>query len=78
MDKNYFSLSPEVQVMHLQEAENQLNISSIAIEKDIWVCWLLKQLFELPIKMAFKGGTSLSRVFNLIERYSEDIDITGL
>ncbi|WP_313484703.1 nucleotidyl transferase AbiEii/AbiGii toxin family protein [Acinetobacter variabilis] len=47
-------------------------------EKDVWVCWVLKQLFEMPHKldMAFKGGTSLSKVFNLIDRFSEDIDIT--
>ncbi|WP_228128962.1 nucleotidyl transferase AbiEii/AbiGii toxin family protein [Acinetobacter guillouiae] len=47
-------------------------------EKDLWVCWVLKMLFEMPnhLDMAFKGGTSLSKVFNVIDRFSEDIDIT--
>lgn len=48
------------------------------IEKDIWVCWVLEQLFSMPnrLLMAFKGGTSLSKVFNLINRFSEDVDVT--
>lgn len=48
------------------------------IEKDLWVCWALQQLFSMPnqLSMAFKGGTSLSKVFNAIFRFSEDIDIT--
>lgn len=46
--------------------------------KDIWVCWALKQLFQKTssIRMAFKGGTSLSKAFNAISRFSEDVDIT--
>lgn len=76
VNKNFFTLPVEAQASRLQEAEDQLNISDVAIEKDVWVCWILKQLFQLPVKMAFKGGTSLSRIFNLIERYSEDVDVT--
>ncbi|KAA1260234.1 hypothetical protein LF1_27730 [Rubripirellula obstinata] len=48
------------------------------IEKDFWVCWLLKKLFnapELKGKLVFKGGTSLSKVHGLIDRFSEDIDL---
>jgi hypothetical protein len=48
------------------------------IEKDFWVCWTLKQLFEHPIlsqQLIFKGGTSLSKVYGLIDRFSEDIDL---
>lgn len=47
-------------------------------EKDFWVCWTLGRLFahpELSRLLMFKGGTSLSKVFNLIERFSEDIDL---
>ncbi len=47
-------------------------------EKDFWVCWTLSRLFahpELSRMLMFKGGTSLSKVFNLIERFSEDIDL---
>jgi hypothetical protein len=48
------------------------------IEKDFWVCWALKQLFEHPTlskQLIFKGGTSLSKVYGLIDRFSEDIDL---
>lgn len=48
------------------------------IEKDFWVCWTLKKLFNLPEwgpHLTFKGGTSLSKGWGLIERFSEDIDI---
>src|SRR5260370_840445 len=49
------------------------------IEKDFWVCWALKRLFTLPDPPAgllFKGGTSLSKVFGVIERFSEDVDLS--
>jgi predicted nucleotidyltransferase component of viral defense system len=46
------------------------------VEKDFWVCWILKHLFAEPAlkgQMVFKGGTSVSKVFGLIDRFSEDI-----
>jgi hypothetical protein len=50
------------------------------VEKDFWVCWTLDVLFNgLPKggpRLLFKGGTSLSKAFGLIDRFSEDIDIT--
>ena len=49
------------------------------IEKDFWVCWTLKRVFTLPEPPAgllFKGGTSLSKVFGVIERFSEDVDLS--
>jgi hypothetical protein len=50
------------------------------VEKDFWVCWTLDALFNrLPPggpRLLFKGGTSLSKAFGLIDRFSEDIDIT--
>ncbi|MFZ2656068.1 MAG: nucleotidyl transferase AbiEii/AbiGii toxin family protein [Victivallales bacterium] len=48
------------------------------VEKDFWVCWSLARLFahpEISRIILFKGGTSLSKVFHLIERFSEDIDL---
>lgn len=48
------------------------------VEKDFWVCWALEQLFGLPGLgefLTFKGGTSLSKGWRLIERFSEDIDV---
>lgn len=53
-------------------------MTSAIVEKDFWVCWVLLRLFDHPAlssKILFKGGTSLSKVFNLIERFSEDIDL---
>ena len=48
------------------------------VEKDFWVTWVLNRLFREPSLarlLMFKGGTSLSKVYNLIERFSEDIDL---
>jgi hypothetical protein len=50
------------------------------VEKDFWVCWTLAALFDRRAadkpRLLFKGGTSLSKAFNLISRFSEDIDVT--
>lgn len=56
----------------------QLARSPVVLEKDVWVCWVLQTLFTMPdrLPMAFKGGTSLSKVFGAIARFSEDVDIT--
>jgi hypothetical protein len=54
--------------------------NEVIIEKDFWVCWTLQQLFnEIPAygpHLVFKGGTSLSKVYGAIKRFSEDVDIT--
>ena len=52
--------------------------SAVILEKDIWVCWILEALFSMPDPhpMAFKGGTSLSKVYGVIDRFSEDVDVT--
>src|SRR5665213_4301979 len=55
------------------------NMEAQILEKDFWVCWTLKELFRLPViseHLIFKGGTSLSKVFKVIERFSEDIDVS--
>jgi hypothetical protein len=55
-----------------------MSITPAAAEKDFWLCWVLMQLFEVPELAAclrFKGGTCLSKCFNLIQRFSEDIDL---
>jgi predicted nucleotidyltransferase component of viral defense system len=49
-----------------------------AAEKDFWICWVLLHVFEdaqLKQYLRFKGGTSLSKCYNAIERFSEDIDL---
>ena len=56
----------------------KLGIRPTIIEKDFWVCLVLRILFaDSPYKehLVFKGGTSLSKVFQLINRFSEDIDL---
>jgi hypothetical protein len=58
---------------------NQRSFSVPVVEKDFWVCWTLKRLFTLvdpPAGLIFKGGTSLSKVFAAIERFSEDVDLS--
>ena len=52
--------------------------SAQVLQKDVWVCWALRELFSIDagVRMAFKGGTSLSKVFGLIHRFSEDVDVT--
>jgi len=61
-------------------AANRLGAPIGNIEKDFWVCWTLNALYhERPIgepRLLFKGGTSLSKAWGLIQRFSEDIDIT--
>ena len=60
------------------EAAATLGIRPTIIEKDFWVCFVLKALFEksrFGEFLVFKGGTSLSKAHGLIERFSEDIDL---
>lgn len=58
-------------------AAAQLSYPDFVLEKDTWICWALDALFSAGgYEMAFKGGTSLSKVFDAIRRFSEDIDLT--
>jgi hypothetical protein len=60
------------------EGAGRLGMNPAIVEKDFWVCWILKLLFSVPQlkdQMVFKGGTSLSKVYGLIDRFSEDIDL---
>ena len=57
---------------------DRMQFHPVNVEKDFWVCWLLKQLFtmsELKGWLVFKGGTSLAKCFSLVQRFSEDIDL---
>ena len=72
-------LSKYERQLFFQEASAELNIPFAIIEKDFWVVWTLQRLFsleELKSHLTFKGGTSLSKVYGLIERFSEDIDVS--
>jgi hypothetical protein len=60
------------------ETADRRGLPEAIIEKDFWVCWVLKQLFSIEAlsgRLLFKGGTSLSKVFHAINRFSEDIDL---
>ena len=60
-----------------ERAADQLGLTPSAVEKDFWVCWVLRELFRLDAatRLTFKGGTSLSKCWSLIGRLSEDIDL---
>ena len=63
----------------LAEAAERLQIQPVVLEKDFWVCWMLGLLFRRPKwgdALVFKGGTALSKVFGIIRRFSEDIDLS--
>lgn len=67
----------EREILFRNTAE-KLRMAEAVVEKDFWVCWTLDYLFhDSPWKkhLAFKGGTSLSKCFDLIHRFSEDIDL---
>lgn len=79
--KEILSISHNKRAQLFQEAtERSPNIyNPIIIEKDFWVCWALNQIFTSPTlspHITFKGGTSLSKCYNVIDRFSEDIDLT--
>lgn len=63
----------------IEEAAARRDLTSIVIEKDFWVCWTIRRLVEAPDvggHLTFKGGTSLSKAYGMIRRFSEDIDLT--
>ena len=74
----YLTLPANDQRAACQEAESRMRLRAASIEKDFWVCWTLRELFALPewgAHLTFKGGTSLSTAWQLIDRFSEDIDV---
>lgn len=76
--ERYFDLPAEDQAELLQSLAPPMGRRAEILEKDIWLCQVLDILFSLPCRkpMAFKGGTSLSKVYRAIDRFSEDIDVT--
>ena len=72
------ALPDERRLVLFDEAGARLGFSAGSVEKDLWVCWILRALFTLPLSgrhLTFKGGTSLSKGWRLIQRFSEDLDI---
>lgn len=74
----YFSLSESERREALDAAANASGLLPHLLEKDIWVVWSLRHLFSGPYAshLVFKGGTSLSKAYGVIRRFSEDVDLT--
>jgi predicted nucleotidyltransferase component of viral defense system len=73
----YLELNSEQQFVLLKETREKTNLLEVVIEKDEWVTAVIRALFALPYSehLLFKGGTSLSKCWRIIERFSEDVDI---
>ena len=74
---NWTKLTVEERLTILSNVAESKGIVDNAVEKDYWVSMVLRAIFTLPYATAFvfKGGTSLSKGWSLIERFSEDIDL---
>lgn len=61
----------------LEQSANEKGLPAFVIEKDWWVCIVLKAIFQSKYanSIIFKGGTSLSKAYQLIDRFSEDVDL---
>lgn len=78
MNLEFLKLDSAQRTGAINEAASRRNVSPIIMEKDFWVCWILRELYESSFanSLVFKGGTSLSKVFGTINRFSEDIDLS--
>ena len=76
--KNVANLSRSEREELFLVSAREKSLPTAVVEKDFWVCWTLDYLFHdssWKDHLAFKGGTSLSKCFDLIHRFSEDIDL---
>jgi hypothetical protein len=74
----FLKLTPADQLDAYLEVNRAMGLDAASVEKDFWVCWTLRELFTAPgigDHHTFKGGTSLSKAWKLIQRFSEDIDL---
>ena len=73
----FLQLPDNEKIEFFNQLHEETNLPQVIIEKDTWVTAVLRALFALPYaeNLSFKGGTSLSKCYNLIERFSEDVDI---
>lgn len=78
MTLRFLDLPAAERKVYIDEAAARRGLSPVILEKDFWVCWLLGILFQSSFRDAvvFKGGTSLSKVFGVLNRFSEDIDLS--
>ena len=74
----FATLPAKERELFFRQYQEKRGVDPVIAEKDFWVCWLLGRIFaqpQLADACVFKGGTSLSKVFGAIERFSEDIDL---
>jgi hypothetical protein len=78
MAESWFALSRQDQAEALEVAADRTGRPAHLLEKDIWVVWALAAMYDSTLvnKLTFKGGTSLSKVYKIIDRFSEDVDLT--
>jgi len=76
--ESFFALGADDQREVLELARERSGRPAHLLEKDVWVVWALNALFSssLASDLTFKGGTSLSKAYKIIDRFSEDIDLT--
>ena len=75
---SFATLPAKERELFFRKYQEKRGVDPVIAEKDFWVCWLLGLIFtqpQLADACVFKGGTSLSKVFGAIERFSEDIDL---
>jgi len=74
---NFYSLSKEDKLEAIEQVAEKHDLQLFAVEKDWWVTQTLAIIFEMDVAkhLLFKGGTSLSKAWHLINRFSEDIDL---
>lgn len=75
--EEWFNLSEKDRKLIIDQVSSKKGLLPVAIEKDLWVMITLKAVFSTELKdyLVFKGGTSLSKAWSIIERFSEDIDL---
>jgi predicted nucleotidyltransferase component of viral defense system len=77
--KEIYLLPKEEREIYFRTAADTIKIPFNIVEKDYWVVWILARLFalnDLKSYLTFKGGTSLSKIYKIIDRFSEDIDLS--
>ena len=75
----FLALSEGQRSLAFEQTAAVRGLDPVIVEKDFWVCWLLGVLWGIPSiapHVVFKGGTSLSKVYRVIDRFSEDIDLS--
>src|SRR5690606_9658642 len=75
--KMWINLPTDQKIQVLEQTGIAKGLPAFVVEKDWWVCILLKAIFQSQYanSIIFKGGTSLSKAYHLIDRFSEDIDL---